>query len=184
MKKKLSLLAKRYQKLSRLTKIENNKKIIDCACGRGFGSEFILNEFKPEKFVCVDIDKEMIKECRMRTNKKVSEYLCIDLRKFKYDEQFDYFFCVETLEHLPKRDNIMTAKTISSLIEINGKLLISVPGNPKDAMNDPNHLQIVSEEVLLEMFNNFTLENKSLFIKREKEPDSYNSLYIFIKKYN
>jgi 2-polyprenyl-3-methyl-5-hydroxy-6-metoxy-1,4-benzoquinol methylase len=184
LKNKISLLAKRYQKFMSLTKIKSNKKIIDCASGRGFGSNFILQTFTPKKLVCIDISSSMIEECRMRTNGKADEYIQTDLRKFECDEQFDYFFSLETLEHLPKEDNMIISKRISNLIKVGGKLFISVPGNPKDCMKNPDHLQMVSEKVLVDMFDVFTLESKGRFIKRKKEPDSYNSLYVFIKKYN
>lgn len=183
MGKKLSRLAARYYKLAKLTKLDINKKIIDCACGRGFGSALILEKFKPKKLLCIDLDKQQLKKCKEKTEHKV-DYLCKDLRNFKSNEEFDYFFCLETLEHLPKEDNLKIASIISNLIKIEGKLLVSVPGNEEEErrVKNPLHLQFVSKKTLIDMFDNFILEKEDKFIKREKEPDSYNSLYVFIKK--
>ena len=182
MKKKLSALAKRYQQLSSLTKIEKNKKIIDCACGTGFGSAFLLETFEPKQLLCIDNDKQILKKCKERTLKR-ADYLCINLQEFISSEKFDYFFCLETLEHLSETDNLKVAQIISSSLKDKGKLLVSVPGNEEEErrVKNPLHLQFVSKKTLIDMFSNFTLEREDKFIKRKKEPDSYNSLYIFTK---
>lgn len=183
MKKQLSALAKRYQKLASLTKIEMNKKIIDCACGTGFGSAFLLEKFKPRKLLCVDNDIQVLEKCKQKTLGKVN-YLCIDLQGFVSSEKFDYFFCLETLEHLSENDNLKISQIISSLVKNKGKLLISVPGNEEEEKRVKNslHLQFVSKKTLVDIFDDFILEKEDRFIKREKEPESYNSLYIFRKR--
>ena len=183
MKKQLSALAKRYQKLSGLTTIEENKKIIDCACGTGVGSAFILETFKPEKLLCIDNDRQVLEQCKERTLKKAN-YLCIDLQEFIDDEKFDYFFCLETLEHISENDNLKASHIISSSIKNKGKLLISVPGNEweEKRVKNPLHLQFVSKKTLINMFSDFILEEEDKFIKRKSEPQSYNLLYVFVKK--
>lgn len=183
MAKKLSALAKRYQQLSGMTKINKNKNIIDCACGTGFGSAYILENFKPKKLVCIDNDIEVMNKCKERTFKKAN-YFLMNFHNFKINEKFDYFFSLETLEHFSKSDNEKTSKMISSLIKQGGKLLISVPGNEEEErrVKNPLHLQFVSKKKLLDMFSDFILEKEDKFIKKKSQPKSYNSLYVFVKK--
>ena len=172
----------RYDAIAGLAKMENNKTMIDCACGGGKnGNNTILDKFTPARYICVDIDEDIIKECRKNTNNRADRYICADKLELVLKEQFDYYLCVETLEHLEEKNNQRTANAISNLIKVGGKLLITVPGNKIVAMESPLHKQFVTKDKLLILYNSFELEAEAKYLKNEEKSNRYNSLYIFRK---
>jgi SAM-dependent methyltransferase len=169
----------RYEAVAELAKVRKYKKIIDCSCGDGREGYLIIGKYRPRKYIGIDIDKEAIKKAR-RSALPNCYYFYGDIRN-PLSEQFDYYFCVETLEHLAKGDNKIVASSIAKMLKPSGKLLISVPGNPKIAMEDKRHLQIVTKDKLVGMFKNFVLEAEAKYVKYLLRPEAYSSLYVFKK---
>ncbi len=171
----------RYEALAELTNLEEGREIVDCACGDGAEGRIIIDIFKPTKYLGVDIDKEQIKCAKLMNPVMKNSYICSDIRT-PLNRQFDYYFCVETLEHLSEKDNQVVAEAISMAIKPRGQLLISVPGNPKTAMESNLHLQIITREKLIGMFNDFILEAEKRYNKHLFDVEGYSSLYIFKKR--
>lgn len=185
LKKQLVAKTTRYCALARLANIEKNKSILDCACGGGSHIKEILEKYEPITYVCADIDEEALRKCKGLTYEAVY-ILCADIRELKLIKEFDYYFCVETLEHLSEKDNVKVAGGISNLIKVGGYLLISVPGYPPTAMKLPTHKQSFAgenKEKLFKMFFNFNLEREECYVKSLKSFPSYNMLYVFVKNY-
>ncbi len=172
----------RYEALAELANLEEGREIVDCACGDGAEGRIIIDIFKPTKYLGVDIDKKQVKYAKlMNPAMKNSYYICSDIRT-PLNRQFDYYFCVETLEHLPEKDNQVVAKAISTMVKPGGQLLISVPGNFKTAVESERHLQIVTREKLIIMFNDFILEAEKKYNKHLSDVEGYSSIYIFRKR--
>lgn len=172
----------RYEALAELANLEEGKEIIDCACGDGVEGKIIIDIFKPIKYLGIDIDKKRLMYAQLMNPTMKNCYVCDDIRT-PLNEKFNYYFCVETLEHLPEKDNGTVAKIISTAIKPCGKLLISVPGNPKTAMESDLHLQIITKEKLIKMFNGFVLKAEKKYNKYLLDTEGYSSLYIFEKKF-
>ncbi len=170
----------RYEALAELAGVEANKTIIDCACGKGLEGKVIIETYHPTKYIGIDLDKRRLSKAKSSNPNYADCYLRGDIR-VSSKEQFDYYFCVETLEHLPEEDNPIVAKAVYSAIKPGGKLLISVPENPKYAMESEIHLQIFNKEKLVEMFDQLVLEKDQKYIKCFTDPKRYSWLYVFKK---
>ncbi|KKK98023.1 hypothetical protein LCGC14_2646890, partial [marine sediment metagenome] len=170
----------RYEALAELADIKEGKTIVDCSCGNGEEGRVIIERFKPKKYIGIDLDKKRLAKAIGENPEMKDCYIYGDIRD-PLKEQFDYYFCVETLEHLPKSDNKKVAGVIYAAIKPGGKLLASVPGNPKIAMDCKGHKQIIKKKLLVDMFRVFDLEAEDTYIKYLPRQEAYSALYIFKK---
>lgn len=171
----------RYESIANLANISENKKIIDCSCGYGIEGNKIIERYKPIIYYGVDIDKNKINKAKQLNNRSNCIYNVGDIRNIDI-ELVDYFFCIETLEHIAEEYNEDVRKSISESLVVGGTLLISVPGNIQYAMDDPRHLQFITKDKLITMFYNFKLINENIYVKHLPTPDRYSCLYIFVRE--
>ncbi len=171
----------RYEALAKLAGVKEGETIVDCSCGSGEEGMVIIKKFKPKKYIGIDIDTKRLAKAIEKNSEMKNCYIYGDIRDTPKD-QFDYYFCVETLEHLPKNDNEKVARSISEAVKPGGKLLISIPGNPKIAMECKGHKQVISKNLLVNMFDKFDLEAEDTYIKYLPRQEAYSALYIFKKR--
>jgi len=169
----------RYLKLIELYKPEKGKRIIDCACGPGEGMKAILDKLAPIILVGVDTDREQLELAKESTGKK-AEYVVEDIRCLPYFEQFDYFFCVETLEHTYDFELKRTVNSIIRSIAVGGTLFITVPGNEEVCWQDVKHKQFLSHPKLIDLFiDYFDSFNGRVFVKNITRPQAYTNAMEF-----
>ncbi len=100
--------------------IDENSKILDIGCGRGFLTKDIAKEAK--KVIGIDISKNKINFAREFSNRNNITYINGDATKFKFKEKFDYIVLSNVLEHIEER-NIF----LSKIKNLGKHFLIRVP---------------------------------------------------------
>lgn len=100
------------------------KKILDIACGEGYGTN-LLSKFASE-ITGVDIDKETIEQAKLKYNKDNIEFLLGDTSNIPCpNASFDVVVSFETIEHHDKHDEMI--KEIKRVLKPNGVFIISTP---------------------------------------------------------
>jgi cyclopropane fatty-acyl-phospholipid synthase-like methyltransferase len=108
-------------------KYTSGRKVLDIACGCGFGSFLIGKEGAASLVVGVDIDSDAIRYGNLRYSHPAVQRLVADAVKFKYSTKFDLVVSFETVEHLKNYKEYI--QNLSNCLEENGILLISTPIN-------------------------------------------------------
>lgn len=105
------------------------KKVLDIACGEGYGSRLLL-DWGASEVVGVDISESAIASARKHFAKPGVRYLCCDAQKIDHvisDEKFDLIISIETLEHLEQPEEYLGA--LGRLRAKNACLLITCPND-------------------------------------------------------
>ncbi len=100
------------------------KKVLDAACGVGYGSALIAGE--ATQVVGVDLGAEAIDYARSRYARPNVEFRVGDLLAPDLDDaSFDVVCSFETLEHLPDRDSYLGH--VARVLTADGVFLVSTP---------------------------------------------------------
>jgi len=107
------------------SKYIESKKVLDIACGSGYGSEILLE--KGAKYVIgCDISEEAINYGKKHYQKENMEFITNDIKKLDFsDEEFDCIVSFETLEHVKDQEKVMTE--LKRVLKKGGTLIISTP---------------------------------------------------------
>ena len=101
------------------------KRVLDAACGEGFGSALLAQA--AAEVVGVDIDAASVEHARARyaANPKLS-FECADAAKLPFaDRSFDVIVSFETLEHLAEQEQMIAG--FARVLRDDGVLLVSSP---------------------------------------------------------
>ena len=116
---------KRYEFASNYTQ----GRVLDIACGVGYGSEVLFSYGEGiKKVIGVDNNKEVIKYARANYDFDKTEYLVADARDEKLKEElgtFDTIVSMETIEHI--KDDYLFVENLTKLLKEDGSLIISTP---------------------------------------------------------
>jgi 2-polyprenyl-3-methyl-5-hydroxy-6-metoxy-1,4-benzoquinol methylase len=117
-------------------------RVLDIACGCGYGTA-LLAERNPDKQVTgVDIDPAAIAYAHQHYPLPNLRYECVDAEQFSSDQGFDCIVSLETIEHLPCPQQLLA--NYARLLADGGKVIASVPitptldGNPTTCMISAN----------------------------------------------
>jgi 2-polyprenyl-3-methyl-5-hydroxy-6-metoxy-1,4-benzoquinol methylase len=152
-----------YRYLLALDWIERDQKVIDVACGVGYGAK-ILAEKKVHYF---GVDKIEADDQYIRYGNWL---FGVDLNTHRLNWQGDVAICFETLEHLENpqhlADELMAAAPV---------IVVSVPTRPTKHMNE-YHLHDFTVDDILAMFNNVEL------VHLEDQPEELSHIFVFRKR--
>jgi ubiquinone/menaquinone biosynthesis C-methylase UbiE len=127
----------------------SGQRVLDMACGCGYGTA-LLAERNPDKQVTgVDIDPAAIAYAREHYQLANLRYECADAEQFSSDQGFDCIVSLETIEHLP-RPHVLLAN-YARLLADGGKVIASVPITPTLDGN-PHHLHDFSKRSFYALF--------------------------------
>ncbi len=102
------------------------KKVLDAACGVGYGSKILADQ--ATHVTGVDIDEATITYAKEYYQSENIEYLVNDIEKISAEaEVFDVAISFETLEHLSKKKQDNFLHEIKRVLKKNGILIISTP---------------------------------------------------------
>jgi len=102
-----------------------NKKVIDVACGSGYGTN-IIAKARAKEVTGVDISKEAIEYANQNYKEKNSEYIEADATQLPLENNsFEVAVSFETIEHLEKHQDFLNE--ITRVIKKDGLLVISSP---------------------------------------------------------
>ncbi|WP_298633603.1 class I SAM-dependent methyltransferase [uncultured Umboniibacter sp.] len=130
-------------------------RILDLACGCGYGTALMAEAHPDKTFVGVDIDETAILYARQHYQRPNLSYLSGDATKFASNQYFDTLVSLETIEHLPSVHALL--ENFSKLLRVNGKLIASVPTTPTCDGN-PHHLHDFSERSFKHLLRQFDFQ--------------------------
>jgi len=123
-------------------------RILDMACGCGYGSALLAEQNPDKQVIGVDIDSGAIAYAHAHYQLPNLKYVCADATTFR-DQPFDTIVCLETIEHLPGPRALVAH--YSSLLARGGRIIASVPITPTRDGN-PYHLSDFSRRSFLALF--------------------------------
>jgi SAM-dependent methyltransferase len=104
-----------------------NKRILDVACGCGYGSRIIATS-SPKYYLGIDINCDLVENAISEYGDKLVDFKHGSITDLDFNEQYDVAICFETIEHVNEYQ-----KAIASLFDAlvpGGLLLISSPNRP------------------------------------------------------
>nr|WP_298116813.1 class I SAM-dependent methyltransferase [uncultured Pseudomonas sp.] len=127
----------------------SGERVLDMACGCGYGSA-LLAELHPDKTVVgVDIDPAAIAYAQTHYRLPNLSYVCADAQSFSGAEPFDSIVSLETIEHLPDPQRLVA--NYATLLTEQGQVIASVPITPTLDGN-PHHLHDFSQASFFKLF--------------------------------
>ncbi len=115
-----------------------NKRVLDIACGTGYGTSILAR--KSKSILGLDIDADTIKYCRNKYKKKNLEFQKIypgyEL-SLTFKKRFDVIVSFETIEHV--QDYLVFLKFLKRSLELAGVLILSSPNNFLNIHPPENH---------------------------------------------
>lgn len=135
-------------------------RVLDIACGVGYGSHMIAKACKKEidEVVAVDVDKKTIQYAQKNYHHPLISYQTGDALDPQLPHklgQFDTIVSFETIEHVP--DDQLFIEQMYRMLNPGGTLILSTPfgqGRGKPT-NEPFHVHQLTREEFIELFGVF-----------------------------
>jgi len=140
--------------------ISNSGKVLDIACGNGFGSH-ILSAKTTDTVIGADISEDAVNQCSVKfTNTHNLKFKVIDGTNMPFED--NYFSCIvsfETIEHTTEYEKMLTE--FYRTLKKGGVAIISTPNiivnSPTSVVLNPYHTQEFNyaelEHILNSTFN-------------------------------
>lgn len=140
------LHVERYEFAARFV---NGGRVLDCACGVGYGSEILSSAGRaPQLVTGVDIDADAIEYAKSHYEGERVRFVHSDGTRFTADP-FDTIVSFETIEHVPDPEALID--NFTRLLKPGGTLIASVPVTPSVDVN-PYHLHDFTPSSFRRMF--------------------------------
>jgi len=105
-----------------------NKKVLDCACGKGYGTYVLAKS--AERAVGADLNADSISYANRQFKADNLTYFTHDATKIaELEGQFDLITAFEIIEHIAKEDVGSFIQGLRGSLNKRGKLLISTPNH-------------------------------------------------------
>ena len=151
----------RYIKASRY--IKKNDRVLDVACGYGYGSFLAYHNSKAKFILGIDLSKNSTEYANLMYGAKNLSFRAGDAQNLESlsDDSFDFIFSFETIEHLPNPNKYLAE--LYRVLAPGGRLFISAPNNwvnEEGIDPNPDHLHIYDWAKLKKelVANGFTIE--------------------------
>jgi ubiquinone/menaquinone biosynthesis C-methylase UbiE len=159
------------------SKYSKNKKVLDAACGTGYGSDLLTKSAK--EVTGIDISQKTIDFCKKKYLSP--NFLQMNATKIKFkNESVDLIVSFETIEHLKEYENMLSE--FVRVLKKQGKLIISTPNKKirknffTEIPNNPFHIQEFTKKEFRKLLQKYfkkitfygqieTRENKNKTIK-------------------
>ncbi|OGN96606.1 MAG: hypothetical protein A2Z77_01180 [Chloroflexi bacterium RBG_13_51_36] len=102
-----------------------DKKVLDLACGEGYGTYMLARE--GQYVAGVEIDKSTVQHARSRYTKDNLEFMegSILAVPIEGEKKFDVVVCFESIEHVAEHDKLLSE--VKRLLKDNGLFIVSTP---------------------------------------------------------
>ena len=145
----------RYFVASRALNINNTHTIIDASCGEGYGSFYL--SLKAKQVYGLDIYSENLDQAKKHFDAPNLQFLTYNKFKREHPDALygwiDKVVCIETLEHVPKKDMSGFIGLLMSMLKQGGDLFLTVPlGANEPSSYNPFHKNEPSIDVVLKSF--------------------------------
>ena len=134
-----------YHRYMFCSKYVNNKKVLDIACGTGYGAE--LMSYSANKVTGADIDPVTIQYCNALYKKKNLQFDVMSVDKINYPQKsFDIITCFETIEHISEEQQKTAISQFAHVLKEDGILFISTPStsSPLHIKDNKYHIHELS----------------------------------------
>ncbi|MFC0213466.1 class I SAM-dependent methyltransferase [Paenibacillus chartarius] len=135
-------------------------RVLDLACGTGYGSHMIAKERKREvtEVVAVDLDEETLRYAKREYHHQKITFLQGDAADRSLPErlgQFDTILCFETFEHIADEAALMD--NLYRMLKPGGILVLSSPFGRGRGMptSEPFHVHQLTPEEFGELFKRY-----------------------------
>lgn len=133
-----------------------NKKVLDIACGTGYGSK-LMAEAGAEKVVGGDIEEGAIREAQALKRIDNLDFLVVNAMKMPFAEkEFDIVVSFETIEHLSNPEKFI--KEIARVLKSGGYLILSTPNRiatKKIGIDNPFHLREFAKREIAQLLSDY-----------------------------
>ncbi|TXH92323.1 MAG: class I SAM-dependent methyltransferase [Pseudomonas sp.] len=129
----------------------HGKRVLDMACGCGYGTALLAERHPHKQVTGVDIDPAAIAYAERHYHLPNLRYICADAEQFSAENGFDSIVSLETIEHLPSPARLVA--NYARLLAAGGRVIASVPITPTLDGN-PHHLHDFSRRSFLALFRN------------------------------
>ncbi len=129
-------------------------RVLDIACGTGYGSHLLATEFggSISEIVAVDISEESILYAQKRYSLPKISFVLNDAFNFSDREKFHSIVTLETIEHL--HDPSAFIKKLYDLLHPGGVLIASAPVTLSTDIN-PYHVNDFSDKTFRSLFKSY-----------------------------
>lgn len=118
-----------------------DNRVLDIACGCGYGSYLLATEGEAKIVIGVDLDEEAIRYGNYRYSQNNLQRFQSDAVTFKHEDKFDLIISFETIEHIP--NYLEFIENLYENLEDDGVLLISTPITQKTNTNPNNPFHVI-----------------------------------------
>jgi len=156
-----------YEHLHRyayVTQFVPNKKVLDLACGEGYGSRLLART--AESVVGVDIDEDTVRHARnkyIRSNLQFKQGSITDI-PIEGRNLFDVIVCFEALEHIQDHEKLLNE--VKRLLTKDGLFVVSTPNkwaySDEPKYENPFHVRELYLDEFTELFEKYFKQIKIL----------------------
>lgn len=158
----------RYNFASQYLKQQKPIRILDLACGIGYGS-MMLSEETGAQVTGIDIDPGAVAYGKKYYNNAQTDFLCIDALNYEPPaESFDAIVSFETIEHV--NFAVSLVQKFYQALKVGGKLICSTPNQqvmPFDKEKFPFHLKHYLNSELMSLLQAAGFKNIELFAQHD-----------------
>lgn len=134
----------------------NDKKVLDAACGLGYGSEILAE--KADKVFGVDISEDAILYAKNNYRMKNLDFKVADIEKLPFENDFfDVVVSFETIEHIDCEKQKSFLSEIKRVLKDDGLLVISTPNREVYKKREKNQFHVA--ELSVEEFKQILDDN-------------------------
>jgi 2-polyprenyl-3-methyl-5-hydroxy-6-metoxy-1,4-benzoquinol methylase len=165
--------------------IKQADRILDIACGVGYGSAMMSDQNPKAQIVSVDISSDAIEFAKVHFSRQNIEYICGDIESIKSHDYFDAVTCFETIEHI--ENDVIFLEKISKKIKKGGILFLSTPNEDVIPVTQGSHFHYrhYNHENLVQMIRHFDFD--IIRVCNQKNYEDYqvktghDGMYLFIE---
>ncbi len=129
-----------------------DKKILDIACGVGYGCKMFIDQGAKHVTGC-DLSDESIDYAKKHFSTNNIEFLKKDIRHLDFpDETFDCVVSFETLEHIKEQEIVL--KELNRVLKKDGFLIISTPNREVRSLDEEGSNIFHEKELSVNEFKN------------------------------
>jgi len=146
------------------------KKVLDLACGEGYGSYILAQE--ADSVIGVDIDERAINHAQSSYLRKGLHFIKGSITEIPIEgeREFDVIVCFEAIEHIKDHDKLLSE--VKRLIKDDGIFIVSTPNKAtytdEPGCNNPFHLKELYfdelEDLLRQYFKNVRFLGQRVYI--------------------
>ena len=132
--------------------IQKNNKVLDTACGDGYGSKLLIDTEADEVWGG-DINQQAIEAAKNKYSAENLHFRVMDVTDIPFDDNyFDRVVSFETIEHIKNYQSFI--KEIKRVLKPSGKLIISTPDRQitkKLNIDNPFHLREFAKKEMADL---------------------------------